>query len=898
MTIRELWLRATYPLRQRRIARDLRDEIDLHVELRAKTLLAEGTAANTGEAAVGARRQFGNAARIEGAARDAWGWHWLDGVGQDLRYVSRQLAHAPVFALVSMATIAIGVAVNAAAFTFYDAIVLKPLPVRDPRAIVRIVQDARITVPAELPFGAYDVLRRGARSLASVVVLTGPRAFTAVLPGRTADEASVLAARFVSPNFSSSLGVRTSAGRWFGADEAAVVVLDHRYWAGALNADTSVIGRHVRIGGRSFTIIGVADEKFAGTGLPASPPDAWLPMSALPSLIGGDWRFDSRAHWQILGRLAPGASLPQLSAELQTLRSAIPDSAGHPLPIVAKPATFFQTDAGEFEVFQQVSAAFMVALGLILAIGVVNLVNLFAARNAGREREITVRLALGASRPRIARQLASESLLLAALGGVFGLLLSRYLASWLVNWLITTMSSISGGLVNVFLDLKVDWRVTAYTAALSIAIGLGVGLWPALRSSRADANAVLREGGTSTATAGAWSKRNILLGVQVAACTILLAAAGLLLGGMRRAPLIDPRFDAAHQLVVFMNDLSAPPIQRAATRAELERRLAALQSVRAVAWSKRVPLDGSESRTWTTRAGRTSVSVGQIDQSYLDAMGVSLLRGRMFTAAEVTAGAPVMLVSDAFVRSRWPGQDPIGKTIPTHDIASGPDTTAVYTVIGVVPDVRSDYLSRENGPTIYFPYNFGGDYGAFLVRTRGTPSSLINTVRVAINGISPTASAETHIMTMTGGPMALQQLMAQAPATVALVLALAGLALATIGIYGVIANIVTRRTREIGVRIALGAKPRQVVGLVMRKTLRPVAIGGAFGIAGAFGVSILLRSLIAMPDAPDLTFGAGAFNPAVFLGVAATLGAVVALACYIPSRRAVAVDPTVALKAE
>ena len=898
MTPRELLFRLTYPFRQRRIARELHEEMELHVALRTRQLLEHGDVNEPGAASVAARKRFGNATRIEGAARDAWGWHWLDRFGQDLRYVARQLSHAPVFAVVTTTTIAIGIALNATAFTFYDAIVLKPLPVRDPHNVVRIVQDARIVAPDQLPYAAYDVIRREARTMTSVVAATGPQSFAATMPGRSRDESVIINARFVSSDFAASLGVGTLAGRWFGEGDDAVAVLDHRFWSRALNADPSVIGQRITIHDRTITIIGIAGERFAGTGLPATAPDVWLPASSLPSLAGGDWRYDGRAHWQLLGRLAPGVSLSQLRAELETLRAGIPDSVGKPLAIIAKPATFFQTDAGEFAVFQQVSAAFMVALALILSIAVVNLINLFAARNAGREREIAVRLALGASRGRIARQLASESLLLAACGGAAGLLASRDLTAWLRDWLLATMSSISGGIVSVFLDLSVDWRVTVYTAILSVAIGLAVGLWPAMRSARGDANAVLRSGGASTATAAAWGGRNLLLGVQVAACTILLAASGLLLTGIRRAPRIDPRFDAAHQLVVFMNDLSLAPQQRASTRAELQRRLAALPMVRGVAWTKRIPLDGSETRTFSSPSGSVSVSVNHVAESYLDVMGVRLARGRMFTAEEVRLQAPVMLVSEAMVRARWPGQDPIGKTVLPKDVASGPDTNAVYTVIGVVPDIRSDYLSRENGPTIYFPYDFSGDYGAFLVQTRGEPASAINAVRLAINGISPTASAETHVMTMIGGPMALQRLMAQAPGTVALALALAGLALASIGIYGVISNIVTRRTREIGVRIALGAKPSQVVLFVMRKTLRPVAIGATCGIVGAIGVSLLLRSLIAMPDAPDLTFGAGAFSPLVMFGVIGTLALVVALACFVPARRAGTVQPVVALRTE
>jgi predicted permease len=897
MNARELWVRLTYPLRQRRIARELREEMDLHVSLRAARMLDRGEAPSSDEAMTEARRRFGNASRTAYAARDAWGWHWLDGLGQDLRYVLRQLGHSPGFALVTVMTIAVGVAINAAAFTFYNAIVLKPLPVRDPGSVVRIVQDRNSPRFEEMPFAAYDALRH-ARSLEGLVLTTGPQAVGAVMPGRSPDEAKAIAVRFASPDFAHQLGLRAALGRWLDGTDDAVAVLDHRFWVRELQADPSIVGRSITIRGRSFTVIGIADESFAGTGMPAMSPDVWLPVAALPAVLGQDWRYDGRAHWQLLGRLAPGATVGRLRGELEGLRAGVRDSAGKPLPISAKRATFFQSDAGEFEIFQQVSAALMVALALILGIGLVNLINLFAARNATRAREIAVRLALGASRLRIARQLASESLLLALAAGALGLMASRYLTTWFRDWLSVTMSSISGGLVNMFFDLTIDWRVVAYTIVLSAAIGLGIGLWPALRSSRVDANTVLREGGTSTAGGTAWTKRHVLLGIQVASCTVLLAAAGFLLGGLRLASRIDPRFDTPHMLAVFVNDVAAAPEQRAASRAEIQRRLSALPMVRAVAWSKRIPLDGSETRTATSPSGSVTVSLNHISASYFEAMGVSIAKGRMFSDAEVATNSAVMLVSDAFARRRWPGEDPVGKTIPLHNIASGPDTNAVYTVIGVVPDIRSDYLSRENGPTAYYPYDYRGDFGAFIVRTRGVPASAVSAVRLAINSVSPSLSAEAHVMTMEGGPMALQRLMAEAPAVTALALATAGLSLAAIGIYAVIAGIVTRRTREIGVRIALGARPAQVIALVMRKTMRPVAIGALFGGMGAVGVSLLLRAMIALPDAPDLTFGAGALNPLVFLGVVAALVLVVAAACYVPARRAAGLEPTVALRSD
>ena len=897
MNAHELWLRLTYPLRRRRLERDLRAEIAFHVGMRADRLEREGWTPN--DAAVEARKRFGNQSRIMTASQATSGgwWQWLEGLAQDLRYVARQLLHAPGFALVACVTIALGIAVNTTAFTFYDAIALKPLAVTDPRSVVRVVREERAFGSELLPFSAYEVLSHDAHTVQSMVATTAPQSFAAILPGHTSDDSRFVNVRFVTPGFARQLGLRAAIGRWFDATDDHVIVLDHNFWTRSLGADPTVIGRRVRIGNVDLTIMGVAPPQFAGTGLPATAPDLWMPVPVLSEVIpGADWRHDGRAHWQLLGRLTSPASLSELDAELARLSRSIPDSAGKPMKLAARHATFFQTDAGEFEVFQQVSAAFMVALTLILGIAAVNLVNLFAARNASREREVGVRLALGASGPRIARQLMSESVLLAVVGGLLGLIASRAIASWLREWITGTLAAVSGGVVGVFLDLAVDWRVAAYAIALSILIGLGVGLWPALRCARGDVNAVLRQGGNSTSGVAAWSNRNLLLAVQIASSIVLLTAAGMLLSGMRLATHVDPGFDADHMLVVDVDD-EASVAQRAVMRAEIARRIAALPSVRAVAWTQRVPFGGTHLRGVTTPAGRTTISIDEVSETYFDAMALPIVRGRGFTREEVLAQAPLMLVSESLARLRWRG-DAIGRSVPPNDVLSGPDTTKSYAVIGVVRDVRSNFLSRPNGPSIFFPCDLEGRLGAFLVRTRGAPASATSAIRLAIAGVSPLLTSRTHILTMRDGPMALQRLMAQAPAMVALVLALAGLALASVGVYGLISQIVTRRTREIGVHIAIGARPRQVIRLVAWKTMRPVMWGAGIGGVGAVGLSFLLRALVSAPDVPDLTFGAGAFNPIVFLAVLGALGIVVVAACCVPARRAALVDPTVALRSD
>ncbi|HKW10741.1 MAG TPA: ABC transporter permease [Gemmatimonadaceae bacterium] len=897
MTLRELWLRLSYPLRQRRLERELHDEMALHIALRAEDIERQGISPDA--AMIAARKRFGNRSRIAASAREAWGWHWLDGLGDDLRYVARQLAHTPAFVLFACLTIALGVALNATAFTFYDAVVLKPLAVTDPGHLIRVWQDTRAFGAEVLPFAAFNVLRRDAHAVQSIVTTTAPQNFAGVLPGHASDDARVVSGRFASSDFFRALGVRAALGRAFDAGDDHAIVLDHGFWTRAFDADPGVIGRRLMIDGVDLTIVGVAPEEFAGTGLPAAAPDFWGPIAVLPALLpNADWRNDGRAHWQVLGRLAPGATLTQVNAELALLARSIRDSAGKAVSLVAKRATFFQTDGGgEFEVFQQVSVAFLAALALILGIAIVNLVNLFAARNAAREREVIVRLALGASRARVARQLVAESALVAILGGALGLVVAHSAAVWLRNWIVTTMARISGGIVGVFLDVGVDWRVIVYTTLLLLIIGVTVGLWPAVRAARGDVNSVLRQGTTSTASALAWSRRNVLLATQVAASLVLLSAAGMLLSGLRLAREIDPGFDADHMLVVDVQDVAAGA-ERAVRRAEIGRRLSALPEVRAVAWTQRVPFGGTHLRPVATAGAPITISIDNVTEAYFDVMGMSILRGRGFTRQDVETNAPVMIVSASMARLRWPMGDAVGKSVPANDVLSGPDTTRSYTVIGIVHDIRSNFLSRVNGPSTYYPLGLDGPFGAFIVRTRGAPAAATNDVRLAVAGVSPLLMGRTHVLTMQDGPMSLQRLMAQAPAMIALALSLVGLTLAAVGVYGLIAQIVTRRTREIGIHMAIGARPAQVIGRVARKTLRPVLWGALVGGALALGLAFFLRALIAMPDVPDLTFGGGAFNPLVFLGVLVALALVVVAACIVPARRAAMVDPTIALRAE
>jgi hypothetical protein len=292
------------------------------------------------------------------------------------------------------------------------------------------------------------------------------------------------------------------------------------------------------------------------------------------------------------------------------------------------------------------------------------------------------------------------------------------------------------------------------------------------------------------------------------------------------------------------------------------------------------------------------MSINDGSASYFTATGLPILSGRGFTDAEVEQDAPVVVVSRSLAARMWRGGDPVGRAVDPTSLLGSIDTARVYTVIGVTKDVRSYFLSRLDAPTAYFPTPIATNQGLFLIRTRGNPAAAIRPIRIALGAVSASLPSQSRLVTMTGGPMAVQRLMAQAPATASMALALFGLALASVGVYGLISQIVTRRTREIGVHVALGGRPIQVATMVVRKTLRPIMWGAGVGLVGAVGVSTLLRSIVATADMPDFTYGAGAFNPTVFGGVLVAVGVVVVAACFVPARRAATVDPIVALRSE
>ena len=804
---------------------------------------------------------------------------------QDIRYAVRKLSRTPGFTTIAAFTLALAIGATTAIFSVIDGVLLKPLPFRDPQRVVRVtnLRDGNRMVSSVPDF--LDI-RAQSKSYASLAALD---AQAMNLTGGSEPE-RISAAR-VGATFWSLLGVTPQVGRGFAPNEdsqsaARTVVLSDGLWKRRFGGDRRIVGKTIALDGNSFTVIGVAP---AGFSFP-DRPDVWIPLVFAQDDLNPDGRG---AHWMgIMGRLAPNVTVTQATSELVTitrrLEQQYPESNTNMSGAVIPMQEYLVGD---------VRPALYVMLGavaFVLLIACANVANLLLVRAASRESEMAVRTALGAGAWRLVRQLVIESVLLAMIGGVFGTLL----ALWGVDLL---LSMAPNGLPRIN-EVTVNGSVLVFTAGVTAVTGVLFGLFPALHAARANVGGMLKEGmrGSSGGVASRRA-RNTLVMAEMALAVVLLVGAGLLIRSFSKLLAVDPGF-RAERVVTFA--IAAPDTkygqyaQRRELVSNLVERMKRVPGAQGAAVVTGLPLSNIMMRTSAHIVGtpperpgeRKSTDVAMATPGYFTTMGIPLVAGRDFTDRDGSGAPVVSIVNQEFVKRYFPNENPIGKRIELgwdQDTAStGGNMTLGGEIVGVVANVKRRGLSQEVFPETYASYmqptfsNF-----SVVVRSTADPSTVMAAIRAQIRELDRDLplSDLRQLKELVAASVSRPRFYT----TILGVFASIALILAAVGIYGVISYAVSLRTRELGIRIALGATGRQVSGLVLQQGVGLAIAGVAVGGAGAYWLTRLLSKLL---------FGVSATDPLTFVGVAALLTAIAAIASFVPARRAAKVDPLLAMR--
>ena len=901
--------------RNHRAEAEMAREIASHITLLEDEYRRRGMPA--GEAAHAARRVYGGVEQVKQSHRDERSILWLEHLRQDLRHASRALIRTPGFTAVAVITLALGIGLNTTLFSAYNAVALKPLPVADPGRVVRLERwfksRAQGDVQYAFSYPEYAYSRDHQDVFTDMVAASWPiRALASVSDagGHGRGTLQTLSGQIVSGNYFTGLGINARLGRTIGlSDDGApganpVVVLSHAFWQGEFKGDTNVVGRILQINGTAFTVIGVTPREFTGTFVIPHIPDFWAPISMQAQVAPGqDWvHRPDYTRFQLLARLRPQVEVKAA----QAVESGLIDQFARTYTVrdpttgvTLQPTAFFGNT--EDVRFQAGVALLMLIVGLVLLVACANVANMLLARGAARQREVSVRMALGASRGRVIRHLLTESILLALGGGIGGLLLA--VAASKVLWVqIQQMLTRLLGPGYVFdLNLNPDGRVLAYALAMSVATGIVFGLSPALQFTRKDMTAALKDERSMLGQRVSRSMmRKVLVCGQVAVSMLLLTIAGLLTRGLMRSQSADPGFDARHAFLVladFGNDL----VKASARTKRLTESLAAQPGIESVATGT-PPMFG----TWTPpMVVRTSGAVqGELrdrtlasyaSDTFFRTLDIALLRGRGFTSQEAATGAHLSVISESAARRFWPNQDPLGKHFQLDEQFDGKLTE--FEVIGIASNVRFANLTRVDPAHVYLPTD-PAHLTQTMIRFEGDPRLALAAVRSAAQQADANLLPSLSLWNIDSTLVAPRRSMAQALAAFAMVLSFLALSLAGVGIYGVMAYIISQRTQEIGVRMALGATAGRVLRGVALPGLRPVAAGMILGTAGGAGLSWMLHGTLASPETNDFLYGVSYYDPLTFAGLLLFVALVAVFASLLPAIRAVRVDPALALRCE
>lgn len=807
----------------------------------------------------------------------------MQSLWQDLRYAVRLLVKKPGFTALAFATLALGIGANTAIFSVVNAVLLQPLPYKDSAQLVSIWevqsnQDHSNFSPAE--FLDYQSQNQSFSAMAAYRLMN----FT--LTG--AGEPEQLGGLVVTANYFSLLGVEPEHGRIFqiedgGAGAPRVAIISHGFWQNRFNSDTSLIGKTLTLSGDPVTLVGVMPPNFQDDNF-----QIWLN----PRHIVPDWQFHSdvdlltlrnTGYLRVIGRLKPNVTLPQAQADLNTIAARLQQEYPRPTGHGAGLSSLHEAVVGNV---RPVLSILFGAVGLVLLIACANVTSLMLARSAGRYKEIAIRMALGATRWQIMRQLLLESVLLTLIGGAGGGLL----AVWGTHLFVASKPTDLPRLAAIGLDYK----VLGFTLIVSFFTGLVFGLAPALAASNPDLNSAFKDGSqNATAGAGRFRLRQTLVVAEIALAFVVLIGAGLLVNSFTHLLAVKPGFDPT-QLSTMRIGLTDQHYNKATDKVrfvkELNERLEAIPGIKGVGISDDLPIFQTDSTTRITVAGRpannaddqTPVGLHVINARYFDAMGTRLLNGRTFTERDDRDAPSVFVINQTLARRFWPNEDPVGKRIRYNS------KDPFGEIVGVVEDVKYDGLHSGESAHLYEPYQQNAwPFLTITVRSQLDQPTLIAAVQREVRSLDPNLPI-SNVRTM-GEVMTESLARRRLVLTLFSLFAAIALLLAAIGIYGLLASSVTWRTRELGIRIALGATTGGVLQLVMGHGLKLVMLGIATGLAGAIAANRLLAGLL---------FGVSATDPLTFTLIGLLLTGVALLACYIPARRATKVDPLVALRYE
>jgi len=873
-----------FPWQCDRKQQELEQELQSHLQMAANDRAERGECVDRAQQA--ARREFGNVELVQQVTRDQWGWRWLEELFQDLRYGARMLRKNPGFTLVAVLTLALGIGANTAIFSIVNAVLLKPLAMEDPARVVFLREQWRNAF-SSVSVASFADVQRQTTSFASLSASNNAsfNLTTQQAPEREGGEVA-------TADYFATFGVQPILGRVFTSDEdkpghAQVVVISERLWRTRLRTDSGIVGRPLRINGMPYTVVGIMPNIFDPL---LNNSDFWIPEAFTAEQLA-----DRGDHYiNVVGRLKAGVSLAEAQSELNVIALRLQKE----YPIDDENLGLNITPLSTVLLGDQRLALWMMlaAVGFVLLIACANIANLQLARSRTRQKEIALRAALGASPQRILRQLLTENVVLGIASGVVGVLL----AFWSVAWIVAKGPAEVPRLV----ESRIDTTTLAFACGVTLFASLLFGLAPGLRSASTQLSQAFKEGaGTSSGSRD--RVRSVLVVAEVALALILMAGAGLLVRSALLVSHLDPGFNTSNLVVGRVGLPDAGYHDPMVARHTFERIIAAaadLPGVQSAAVVSRAPLAGGGSSNGLIAEGKpldlaslVNAQLQIVSPTYISTVQIPLKAGRDFLPQDTRDTTLVTIVNDTIARTMWPGENPIGKRFACCEPGSkGRMDPVWHEVVGVVADVRAWGLDQQIQPQFYLPiaqmpasaWDWIGRTMDVVVRTQGGPIPL-NALRTTVASIAP----GVPIYRVSSMQQKISGTLERSHFDTFLLAIFAGTALllSSVGIYGALSYIVAQRTREIGIRMALGATQAQVMRDVLGYGVRLTSLGLVFGLGGALAGTRVLSSLL---------YGVRSTDAITFVAVSMVLTAVAFMASYLPARRAMRVDPIIALRYE